>query len=190
MPAPYLDAARRTKGGKEPRAYARGLGFAKKNRLFGGFFDGGTYTDEDFKEQRAIVVKKLEDQYLLIEESRGDEFNMDEALGYCFEFVSNATKTWLELGGNHQARIRFQNLIFKARLPFDGEKFGNTELSPIFQLKETLLLEESLLVAPKTIIMNLFGLAPGMVPEMNAWSFEMRAWLAKEPIQETLAVTY
>jgi hypothetical protein len=50
-------------------------------------------TDQDFKEQRAIVVRKLEEQYLLIEENRGDEFEMDEALDHCFDFVSNAIKT-------------------------------------------------------------------------------------------------
>ncbi len=122
----------------------------EKQRIF-ELHRAGTYSDQDFKEQRAIVAGKMEVQYSLIEEYRGEEFNMDEALEYCFDFVGKATKTWLELEGNYPARIRFQNLIFKARLTFDGEEFGNTKLSPIFQLKATSRGEKSLLVAPRGV---------------------------------------
>ncbi len=111
----------------------------------------GVYSDEDFKEQKSVIGRQLDEQYVLIEDHRNDEFNMEQALGYCFEFVGKATKTWLELESNPQARVQFQQLIFKNKIPFDGENFGTTELSPIFQLKETLLAEESLLVAPRGI---------------------------------------
>ena len=123
---------------------------ADKQRVF-ELHRSGVYTDDDFKEQRAIITQRLDEQYALIEEQRAEELDIEDLLGHCFEFVGKAAKTWIELEGNHQARIRFQSLIFKSRLQFDGERFGNTVLSPIFQLKETLLLEESLLVAPRGI---------------------------------------
>ncbi len=111
----------------------------------------GTYSTRDFVEQRAIINARIEEQETLLEDGRGDGVNLGEALGYCLEFASKPAKTWLELEENYPARIRLQGLIFRNRLPFDGRRFGTAELSPIFQLKETLLAEESLLVAPRGI---------------------------------------
>ncbi len=107
----------------------------------------GVYSDQDFRDQKTIVERQLEGQYALIEDRRADEFDMTKALAHCFEFVGNATRTWRELEGNHQARIRFQKLLFKDRLTYDGQGFGNSVLSPILQLKETSSVRKSLLVA-------------------------------------------
>ncbi len=123
---------------------------ADKQRVF-ELHRSGVYTDDDFKEQRAIITRQLDEQYALIEEQRAEEFDIEDLLDHCFEFVGKAAKTWIELEGNHQARIRFQSLIFKSRLHFDGQCFGNTVLSPIFQLKATSHEEKSLLVAPRGI---------------------------------------
>lgn len=111
----------------------------------------GIYSNDEFLEQKGLIAKNLEGQYALIENRRDEEFDMEAALEYCFEFVRDTTKTWLDLEHNPQARIRFQNLIFKERLTFDGNKFGTTVLSPILELKETSLCEKSLLVAPRGI---------------------------------------
>lgn len=111
----------------------------------------GKYSDEDFQEQRALNSKRLDVQYSLIEDNRKDDFDLQGAMDYCFKFIGQPAKTWMGLEGNHHARIRFQNLIFKERLTFDGNKFGTTALSPIFAIKTTFPEGRSLLVAPRGI---------------------------------------
>ena len=108
----------------------------------------GTYSDAEFKEQKMLIGRRIDEQYEVIEEQRGEEFNMDAALNYCFDFVGNTVKKWLELENNYQARISFQKMIFKEKLSFDGEKFGTAKLSVVYNLKGTSLEEKSLLVAP------------------------------------------
>ena len=108
----------------------------------------GIYSDDDFKEQKMLVNRRINEQYTLIEEQRSEEFNMEAALEYCFGYVTDTVKKWLELENNLTARIRFQNLILKEKIPFDGKKFGIAELSVVYKLKGTSLEEKSLLVAP------------------------------------------
>ncbi len=111
----------------------------------------GTYSDEEFAEQKKFVIRQLDEQYQLLDERRADEFDMEAALDYTLEYITNATKVWVGFASNYPARIRFQKLIFREKLPFDGENFGTTVLSPIYQLKETSLSEKSLLVVPRGI---------------------------------------
>lgn len=112
------------------------------------YHKSGTYTDSEFQEQKALVNKRMEQQYRIIESQREIEFDMEDALSYAFDFVGNAAQKWVSFSNNYPARIRFQKIFLKEKLPYDGEKFGTTVLSPILELKETPLEEKSLLVAP------------------------------------------
>lgn len=87
----------------------------------------------------------------LLNERKLEEFDMEAALTYCFDFVGSATKTWVGLENNYPARIRFQQLLFTEKLTFDGGKFGTPVLSLILQQKKTPLVEKSSLVAPRGI---------------------------------------
>lgn len=111
----------------------------------------GIYTDDEFTEQKKRIIGVINAKNYLLEEQRIEEFDMEKAMDFCFNFVKKTSQRWLELESNYQARIRFQQLIFKSGLEFDGEKFGTAELSPIYQLKTTSRGEKSLLVAPRGI---------------------------------------
>ena len=64
---------------------------------------------------------------------------------YCFHFVRNTSKTWLQ--GDYETRIRFQRLLFEKNLEFDGSRFGKPDLSPIYKLNQEYGGEKSHLVA-------------------------------------------
>lgn len=72
---------------------------------------------------------------------------MENALDYCFYFVRNAAKVWMNLADDYEARINLQHLIFAKPLTFDGDSFGTPELSLVFAQKDSSGVEKSLLVA-------------------------------------------
>ena len=111
----------------------------------------GTYSDEDFLSQKKLVNQQIERLEGLLDTRKGERFDMDAALTHCFNFVGNATGTWLNLKDNHPARIRFQQLLFREKLTFDGNKFGTPVLSLVLEQKKTSLVEKSSLVAPRGI---------------------------------------
>ena len=74
---------------------------------------------------------------------------MDEALEYCFGFIKNTSKTWLNLKDKPDKRLQFQKLIFQEKVYFSGEKFGTTKLTPIYSMYQRYLVEPSLLVTPR-----------------------------------------
>lgn len=80
---------------------------------------------------------------------------MDEALEYCFNFIRNTAKTWLDLEKEPEKRLRFQKIIFEENVEFSGEKFGTTKLSPIYSLYQQYL------VNPTTMV-TLPGIEPGL----------------------------
>lgn len=111
----------------------------------------GVYSDKDFSEQQSLVATRINEQLARIQEQRAEEIDMEALLDRALEFLNDPAKLWREYEGNYLMRIRFQGLIFKAKLPFDGKTFGTTELSPILELKKTSLGEKSLLVVPRGI---------------------------------------
>jgi site-specific DNA recombinase len=94
----------------------------------------GIYDDEELLEQKNIVNQKLREKTQLLVDNRIEEFNMDEALEYCFGFVRDTAATWLRL--KHEPRLRFQKNISPEKWTFDGKKFGTTKLAKIYALKE------------------------------------------------------
>ena len=85
------------------------------------------------------------------------EFDMDEALEYCFGFMRNTAETWKNFEKKPETRLRFQNLIFKENLEFLNEKFENAKLTPIYKLYQSYLTGKSQLV-------TLPGVEPGLQP--------------------------
>lgn len=91
------------------------------------------YSEEEFLEQKVYVNQKIAEKKILLEDKRVEEFNMEEALDYCFRFVSETAKTWLELAKYPQQRARFQNLVFPEKVTYDGKKFGTAKISLIYK---------------------------------------------------------
>ena len=126
----------------------------QKQRIF-ELHQSKVYTDNDFLVQKNIVLKKIAEKDALIIEKHDEEFNMDEALEYCFNFIRNTSKTWLDLEKEPLKRLRFQKIIFPENIEFSGEKFGTTKLSPIYSLYQQYLVDPSCLV-------TLPGIEPGL----------------------------
>ncbi len=97
----------------------------------------GKYTDSEFLEQKDILNKKIGEKQKLLQENYIAEFNMEEALDYCFRFVKQTSENWVRFrDGNYQHLIRFQNQIFPSKIDFDGKKFGTNELSLVYKINQ------------------------------------------------------
>ena len=113
-----------------------------------------TYTDIEFVEQKDLINLKIQQKKLLLEDKRIEEFDMEEALAYCFQFVSESAKTWLELADLPIYRTRFQKQVFPEKITFNGEKFGTTKMSMIYKINQ-----ES--GGQKSKVVTLPGVEPG-----------------------------
>ena len=83
----------------------------------------------------------------LLQDNHIEEFNMEEALNYCFNFIRETAKTWERLKNkNYNLTVKFQNQIFPEKLTFDGEKFGTNKLSIIYKINQQSGAEKSQLV--------------------------------------------
>ena len=111
----------------------------------------GIYSDSEFVEQKLNINAKIREKESLIHDKRADEFDMDEALEYCFSFIRYTSKTWLDLKDKQEKRLQFQKLIFEENLPFSGEKFGTAKLTPIYSMYREYLVNPSSLVTPAGI---------------------------------------
>jgi hypothetical protein len=66
-----------------------------------------------------------------------EEFDMEEALTYCFNFTKETSATWLRLKKQSYTRLmRFQKQIFPEKITFDGEKFGTTKLALFYKINQ------------------------------------------------------
>jgi hypothetical protein len=97
----------------------------------------GKYSDNEFLEQKNILNDKVYKKQRLLEDNHIEEFNMEEALDYCFRFVRETSKVWLRLKKqNYNRLMRFQKQIFPERITFDGEKFGTTKLGLVYKMNK------------------------------------------------------
>ena len=117
------------------------------------------YTDDDFKEQNKRIRQSIEQKRLLAEEKRIEEFNMEEALGYCFEFVRDSASTWEELQKlPSEYAFRFQKMLFPdEKLTYNGDVFGTDKMSLIYEINQQAGADKSKLV-------TLPGIEPGLPP--------------------------
>ncbi len=115
------------------------------------FHRSGVYSDQEFVEQKAIVMKKIADKKAQIVVVSKQEFNMDEALEYCFSFIRNTAQTWLNYEKKPEKRLRFQKLIFEGNIPYSEKKFGTAQLSCIYDLYQSYRADPSMLVTSRGI---------------------------------------
>jgi site-specific DNA recombinase len=96
----------------------------------------GKYSDTEFLEQKDYINLKVTEKKLLLQEKQIEEFSMETALDYCFSFVRDTAKTWLELAPHPEQRTRFQNQVFPEKIEFDGKKFGTKKMSLVYELNQ------------------------------------------------------
>ncbi len=116
----------------------------------------GIYSDDEFLEQKERLNQQIREKTQLLQENRIEEFDMDEALTYCFNFVGDTAKTWLRL--KYENKLRFQNLIAPENFNFDGNKFGTNKLSSIYAINKEYDGKKSHLVRPPRIELGTFSL--------------------------------
>jgi DNA invertase Pin-like site-specific DNA recombinase len=118
----------------------------RKQRIY-ELFESGTYSKEEFAAQRDMVNRKIAQKHALMADTRIEEFNMDEALEYCFNFILKTAESWLEMENKPERRLWFQNCIFEdGEILFYGNKFGTAKLSPIYSMYREYLHDPSTLV--------------------------------------------
>ena|GEM_PF-5592563 len=122
----------------------------ERQKVFNAHRDG-LYTPEEFLEQKDRINRLIAQKMSLLEEKHVEEFDMDQALDFCFRFVRNTAKTWTELSSAPEQQIRFQNHLFPEKLTFDGERFGTAKLTPIYELNQQSGADSSKLVTPRGI---------------------------------------
>lgn len=112
----------------------------------------GTYSDKEFLEQKRITNEKIYQKRRLLQDNHIEEFDMEEALNYCFQFVRGTSKVWLRMrDGNTGHLLRFQKQVFPERISFDGEKFGTPDLALAYRLNQRYGAKKSSLVPPEGI---------------------------------------
>lgn len=92
--------------------------------------------DEDIKNEFAKINQNIMDKQLEYNESRIEEFDLDRAVTYVFNFIKTIPEYWEH--ATYQQRVKLQNLIFPEKVYFDKEKFRTPKLSHIYELKTAL----------------------------------------------------
>jgi DNA invertase Pin-like site-specific DNA recombinase len=110
---------------------------AERQRVF-DMHRNGKYSDDEFLEQKVLVNKRIDGKRILLADKHIEEFDMDAALSYCFDFIRESAKTWADLKELPSYQLRFQNQIFPEKVSFDGEKFGTTKLWPSLVLEPSM----------------------------------------------------
>jgi DNA invertase Pin-like site-specific DNA recombinase len=109
--------------------------------------------DEDFMDEMKKVKRKVADTQILLKETQLEEFNIDEAIDYCFGFIVTIPEYWSE--ANYWQKVKLQSLIFQGKPIYTYTKFETPKLSLIFQLKTAYAADNSLLVSDPGVEPNL-----------------------------------
>lgn len=118
-------------------------------------YERGIYSDTEFLERKNRVSREITERESRIQENRIEEFDMDEALEYCFNFIRKASTTWISIKDKPDLVNSFQKLIFKEKIPFEDNRFGNCELASIYKLEKEFDEDKSSLVIPRRVELRL-----------------------------------
>lgn len=109
----------------------------------------GKYSDEEFKEQKAVMDDLIKSKRSQLQTHWTDELNMDKALDYCFEFVTDAARNWLK--AEYATKIQLQGLTCPEGIEFDGKNCRTTKTALIYEMKKDPSLDPSSVVAPRGV---------------------------------------
>ena len=109
-------------------------------------YERGIYSDSEFIERKNKLNKEISEKESHIHDNRIEEFDMDEALEYCFNFIRNASTIWKQIKDKPELVNSFQKLIFKEKIPFEDAGFGNSKLSSIYKIEKEFDEDKSSLV--------------------------------------------
>ena len=110
---------------------------------------------DDFKQEYSIVKEDLLDKTNILNEAKVEEFDINDVIDYCFEFISNIPKHWKRL--DYDKKLKLQGLIFDENPIYKYPGFETQGLSLIFEQKKTYQDDKSLLVTLRGIEPRLPG---------------------------------
>ena len=122
----------------EAKKYERYLAILedKRKRIF-EMREDGSYTKEEFQERKEEVENEIAITKISLSESRIEQFDIEGALAYATNFISNLGRQWFDLPPH--LRPRFQKLVFPEGIPYQrGKGFGTAKLGLIFNLNRQL----------------------------------------------------
>ena len=115
------------------------------------FHQEGKYTDSEFQEQKSLINERIRQREFLRDEKLVEEFDMEEALDYCFRLIRHSADTWVKLSEQPILQSRFQNQVFPEKVFYDGKKFGTNKISLVYDLNQKRRSKKSHLVTVRGI---------------------------------------
>ncbi len=115
----------------------------KRKRIY-EMREDGSYTPEEFRERKEEIENAIMATKISLNETRIDQFDIEGALAYANQFISDLGRQWLDLAISHK---RFQKMVFPDGISYiRNSGFGTAKLGLIYELNSTCGLEKSLIV--------------------------------------------
>lgn len=107
----------------------------------------GIYTNKDFQERRDEIDGKIATTKISLSEARMEQFDIESAVNYAVEQISNLPRFWVELPPDLKAQ--FQKRVFpEGTLFVRGKGFRTTKLGFIYELNKRKRTSKSTVVDP------------------------------------------
>lgn len=107
------------------------------------------FDNDDFKTSMQKTKQKIQQEKIILLETKAEKFNPEEAIDYVFNFITDIPKFWTE--ANTQQKIRLQGLIFTERPVYLYPKFETPKISIVLKQKQTFELDKSSTVASRGV---------------------------------------
>ena len=106
-------------------------------------------SDEDFTESFDILKQDIAQKQMIIDGNDIEEFNIDEAVSYVFDFISGIPEYWNK--ATYDQKVKLQGLIFPIKPTYDYTEFQTPKISLVLATKKELASSNSSMVAPRGI---------------------------------------
>lgn len=120
------------------RCESRLAGLEEKKKHIYEMREDGTYTKEEFIERKQAIENEITSAKISASEAKIDLFDIEGALAYATNFISNLGRQWFDLPPN--LKQQFQKLVFPEGIPYQKDfGFGTAQLGLIFKLNQHFL---------------------------------------------------
>lgn len=107
----------------------------ERQRIF-DYHRGGTYSTEEFLEQKAMLNRRMNEKQLLLKKGEAGDEALATSLGEVLRMFERPRDTWYALANAFSRRVHFQKLIFPSGVQVDGTRLRTSVPSLIYQLSE------------------------------------------------------
>jgi hypothetical protein len=107
----------------------------ERQRIF-EFHRAGTYSTEEFLEQKAVLNQQINEKKLLLVRGEVDDRKMEREITAVLAAFERPRETWYALQGRFPRRVSFQRLIFPNGVLIEGQVLRTPVPSLIYQLSE------------------------------------------------------